>query len=162
MAVSTTPSERASAERALDGGGAEGAHSPRHSRSHPCIGPRARPAACGSAQLTRNGCARRCRHGKKSAAQGAKDVAGCAPEKKPVHIAFAVRPSMLSTEHPDNNYRGFVNVIIILLIMANMRIVIQVRGYKHALTPPSGSHTPCDGACLRFCTGSCGRCSARV
>jgi hypothetical protein len=33
MAVSTTPSERASAERALDGGGAEGAHSPRHSRS---------------------------------------------------------------------------------------------------------------------------------
>ena len=43
------------------------------------------------------------------------------------HIAFAARPSMLSTEHPDNNYRGFVNVIIILLILANMRIVIQVR-----------------------------------
>jgi hypothetical protein len=69
-------------------------------------------------------------------------VAGCAPEKKPVHIAFAVRPSMLSTEHPDNNYRGFVNVIIILLIMANMRIVIQVRGCKHVLTLPSGRHTP--------------------
>ena len=49
---------------------------------------------------------------------------------------------MLSTEHPDNNYRGFVNVIIILLIMANMRIVIQVRGWKRTLTPPSGSHTP--------------------
>jgi len=69
-------------------------------------------------------------------------VAGCAPAKKPVHIAFVVRPSMLSTEHPDNNYRGFVNVIIILLIMANMRIVIQVRGWKRTLTPPSGSHTP--------------------
>jgi len=32
---------------------------------------------------------------------------------------------MLSSEHPDNSYRGFVNVIIILLILANMRIVIQ-------------------------------------
>jgi hypothetical protein len=58
MAVSTTPSERASAERALDGGGAEVAHSPRYSRSQPCIGPRARPAEYGSAQLTRDGCAR--------------------------------------------------------------------------------------------------------
>jgi len=42
------------------------------------------------------------------------------------HIAFEQRPSMLSSEHPDNSYRGFVNVIIILLILANMRIVIQV------------------------------------
>ena len=160
MAVSTTPSERASAERELDGGGAEGTHSPRHSRSHPCIGPRV--SACGSAQMTRNGCARRCRHGKKSAAQGAKDVAGCAPEKKPVHIAFAVRPSMLSTEHPDNNYRGFVNVIIILLIMANMRIVIQVRRCKHALRRRLEATRFCDGACLLFCTGSSGRCSSHV
>lgn len=33
---------------------------------------------------------------------------------------------MLSSEHPDNSYRGFVNVAIILLILANLRIVIQV------------------------------------
>ena len=41
------------------------------------------------------------------------------------HVEFEARPSMLSSEHPDNSYRGFVNVVIILLIMANMRVVIQ-------------------------------------
>eukprot|EP00802_Teleaulax_amphioxeia_P009995 Tamp_10020.p1 GENE.Tamp_10020~~Tamp_10020.p1 ORF type:complete len:534 (-),score=131.92 Tamp_10020:436-2037(-) len=88
MAVSTTPSERASPELARDGGD-ESPHG---------------------------------RHGRKSAAAVA---AKTAPAEKAAHIAFATRPSMLSTEHPDNNYRGFVNVIIILLILANMRIVIQ-------------------------------------
>jgi hypothetical protein len=49
------------------------------------------------------------------------------PAGKPSHIAFEPRPSMLSSEHPDNSYRGFVNVAIILLILANLRIVIQVQ-----------------------------------
>jgi diacylglycerol O-acyltransferase-1 len=40
-------------------------------------------------------------------------------------VAFDARPSMLSSEHPDNSYRGLVNVMIILLILANLRIVIQ-------------------------------------
>jgi diacylglycerol O-acyltransferase-1 len=50
---------------------------------------------------------------------------GRQPSDHMPHVQFEQRPSMLSSEHPDNSYRGFVNVIIILLIMANIRIVIQ-------------------------------------
>ena len=31
-------------------------------------------------------------------------------------VKFRSRPSMMSSEHPENNYRGFVNVLIILLV----------------------------------------------
>jgi hypothetical protein len=31
-------------------------------------------------------------------------------------VKFRARPSMMSSEHPENNYRGFVNVLIILLV----------------------------------------------
>ncbi len=31
-------------------------------------------------------------------------------------VKFRTRPSMMSSEHPENNYRGFVNVLIILLV----------------------------------------------
>jgi len=40
-------------------------------------------------------------------------------------VVFEARPSMLSSEHPDNNYRGFVNVLIILLVLGNLKIVIR-------------------------------------
>ena len=31
-------------------------------------------------------------------------------------VRFRARPSMMSSEHPETNYRGFVNVLIILLV----------------------------------------------
>jgi hypothetical protein len=31
-------------------------------------------------------------------------------------VKFRCRPSMMSSEHPENNYRGFVNCLIILLV----------------------------------------------
>eukprot|EP00283_Hemiselmis_rufescens_P007826 CAMPEP_0173430106 /NCGR_PEP_ID=MMETSP1357-20121228/8625_1 /TAXON_ID=77926 /ORGANISM="Hemiselmis rufescens, Strain PCC563" /LENGTH=422 /DNA_ID=CAMNT_0014394387 /DNA_START=29 /DNA_END=1297 /DNA_ORIENTATION=- len=40
-------------------------------------------------------------------------------------MAFKERPSHLSSEHPNNNHRGFVNCAMILLVMGNVRIAIQ-------------------------------------
>ena len=33
-------------------------------------------------------------------------------------VKFRSRPSMMSSEHPENNYRGFVNCLIILLVIS--------------------------------------------
>mmetsp|Transcript_33761 Transcript_33761/g.65824 ORF Transcript_33761/g.65824 Transcript_33761/m.65824 type:complete len:449 (+) Transcript_33761:56-1402(+) len=40
-------------------------------------------------------------------------------------ISFQDRPSHLSSEHPSNNLRGFVNCAMILLVVGNLRIAMQ-------------------------------------
>ncbi|EKX39945.1 hypothetical protein GUITHDRAFT_113937 [Guillardia theta CCMP2712] len=67
-------------------------------------------------------------------------------------LSFAPRPSLFSSEHPSNSYRGFVNVLIILLLMSNLRIVIQ-NLYKYGLliNPWHITHLgKSDNVCLAF------------
>mmetsp|Transcript_5660 Transcript_5660/g.14348 ORF Transcript_5660/g.14348 Transcript_5660/m.14348 type:complete len:462 (-) Transcript_5660:55-1440(-) len=45
---------------------------------------------------------------------------------------FQLRPSQLSVKHNNNDYKGFVNVCIILMVIGNLRIIIQ-NLYKYGI-----------------------------
>lgn len=55
---------------------------------------------------------------------------------------FKARPSQLSHHHPENDYRGFVNVCIILLVVGNVRIIIQNFNKYGILVDASVALTP--------------------